>query len=418
MPAQWNKSKNLKPKVIINQVLESASLLSDGRVSYTGNYFEYKSVLKSMIEFVRCNLLSPDTLESCFNAALDNYTKLALTTKNQGEAEFIEQVNEQIKKHLRHPTIEFHIVTALSISGALPVKKLVIDKATITLHPSGIPRKYKSRNEFNDRWSKSFTHTPEHYAGAVVSVRARNYSDAFHTALDALDFVRGVLCFYSVPGMSISLMGRRTGPINLIRLGGMHTVHKSDGALATDQYWYEVDERPEKTFTFSTEKQKGLGSSIRKIIKRINSISGGERIREGIIRYTRALDEKDSDYAIIKLWGALESTVNENDNSDIIIRRCSYLYSDHELVRQILETSKLYRNRNVHAGVSSPEADQICYQIHRIFKSLILFYVGNKEFKSLKEANTFLDSPLMDGDIDRQIYLLKKAVRFRNSGKP
>lgn len=414
--SRWStKSKNFKPEIILDKIIESASLTSDERVSYDSIYFEFKDILLNMIEFMNCDQLAPETRSYVFDLALNNYTKVALTVRKSNKNDLITKINSSLKDHLKKPSQEFHLVTSLSLEGPLPITQISTGNIKLKLHTSGIPKKYRARKKFDLQWNKNYEHSPEHYTGVVVSVQARSTTDAFYAALDYLDFIRGVLSFYSNPGFSISLSGRRSGAINRIRLGGMHTLHHPNGSLAIDQYWYEIEELKENTFTFKEETLKQTSSAIRKIINRICNIQGGERLRDGIIRYTRALDEKDSDYSIIKLWGALESVVNENDNNDILIRRCSYIYKDHDLVKQILETAKVYRNRNVHAGVSSPSADHISYQIHRIFRSLIFFYVGNKDFKSLKEANSFLDSPILDGDIDRKIYLLKKAVRFRNS---
>lgn len=214
--------------------------------------------------------------------------------------------------------------------------------------------------------------------------------------------------------MSISLLGSKKKGINRIRLGGLHSVHSEDGALASKEYWYEPEYTHRPTHVFKPEKLKQTALRIRKIIKRIEQIRGGEKIRDGIIRYIRALDEPNNDHLIIKLWGALESTVGESDKSEIIIKRCSYLYKDQELVRQILEVAKVYRNRNVHGNHSSNLANQIGHQLHNIFVHLIFFYVGNKDLLSVSEANYFLDSPLPSGDLERKLFLLKKASRFRS----
>lgn len=414
--SRWStKSKNFKPEIILEKIIESASLTDDQRVSYDANYFEFKSIALNMIEFMKCDQLAPETREEIFERALDCFIKTALKNNQSNKNDLINHLNHSLKDYLRKPLQKFHLVTSISLEGPLPITQTVAQGVKIKFYAAGIPKKYKTRNKFNQKWNKPYEHSPAHYTGVVVTVQARSTIDAFYSALDNLDFIRGIMSFYSNPGMSIPLVGRRSGAINRIRLGGMHTLHHPNGALAFEQYWYELDETSERTFIFKEDMLNTTNSAIKKIIKRILSINGGDRLRDGIIRYTRALDDKDSDYTIIKLWGALESVVNQNDNSDILIRRCSYIYKDHDLVKQILETAKTYRNRNVHAGISSPSADSIAYQLHRIFRSLILFYVGSKGFRSLKEANSFLDSPILDGDIDRKIFLLKKAVRFRNS---
>ena len=213
--------------------------------------------------------------------------------------------------------------------------------------------------------------------------------------------------------MSLSLSGHPQKGINRIRLGGLHSVHTVQGDIASDQYWYESDYESRPPYKFAPNRLIIIAPKIRKIVRRIENLNGGDKIKDGIIRYVRALDEPNKDHLIIKLWGALEATVGQNDNSEKIIKRCSYLYKDQELVKQILEIAKVYRNRNVHGNFSSSIADQIGYQLHSIFCHLIFFYVGSKDLISVSDANSFLDSPLAAGDLEKQIFLLKKAKRFR-----
>ncbi|WEA19001.1 hypothetical protein [Pseudomonas juntendi] len=419
MPAQWSKNKGFKPDLVINAIAKGASINSNGSAQYSvSNYFEYKSILRSMVEFTGCSSTSSETLDKIFDAGLDSFIVSKINTGTHDKDELLSHINNHVKTYNKKPKKTFHIVTSISLSAPIPIKKYELKGNEITFYPTGIPKKYlRTRASLTDLWNCNHSHTPLDYAGVVVSVQARNTIDAFYSAMEFLDFIRGVLSFFANPGMSLPLFGRLKGPINRIRLAGMHTIHKPDGSLAVEEYWFENNESKQKIYSFDTTKKSATGRNVRKILKQTSTIKGSEKIREGIVRYTRALDESDTDYSIIKLWGALESTVGENDNSEIIIRRCSYLYKDHELVKQILEASKFYRNRNVHAGVTSALADSISYQIHRIFRALIFFYVGNKDFQSLNEANAFLDSPLLDGDIDRKIYLLKKAARFRNPEK-
>jgi len=419
MPAQWSKNRAFKPEIPIKMILESATINSNGAAQYSAsNYYEYKSILRSMVDFTGCNSISSETLDKIFDAGLDSFVVTKISTEIYHHDQLLTHINHHLKIYFKKPINTYHVATSISLSATLPIKKYKLNETEITFHPAGIPPKYlHSRSFFSDLWRCSHSHTPAGYTGVVVCVQARNTTDAFYSAMDFLDFIRGVLSFFANPGMSLSLFGRREGAINRIRIAGMHTIHTPDGSLAAEQYWFEHYEAKHKIYSFDATKKITTGRNIRKILKQTSSIKGGERLREGIVRYTRALDENDCDYSIIKLWGALEHTVGENDNSELIIRRCSYLYKDHEIVKQILEASKFYRNRNVHAGVTSALADSISYQIHRIFRTLIFFYVGNKDFQSLKEANTFLDSPLLDGDIDRKIYLLRKAARFRNSDK-
>ncbi|WP_413398554.1 hypothetical protein AA0Z93_00005, partial [Pseudomonas sp. 1P02AnB] len=311
---------------------------------------------------------------------------------------------------------KFFVVTSLSLTGGSPFKSIKIGDTIISFKGSEMPRKFRSRSELAKRWKVDHPYTPTDATVITIAIQAKSPEDAFHTAFNALDYLRGILALHVNMGMKLNLTGRIAAPMNRILVEGMHTVHHENGDLATDTFWYE-DRKAAKPYQIPEETLASLAKNTKKILRKIENIKDGKIIRDALIRYSRALDEKDSDHAIIRLWGALESVVSESNNAELVVRRCSYLYNEHELVKQILESARTYRNRNVHAGVTSPLSESLSYQINDIFRSLIIFYARNT-FNSLREANSFLDSPIMDGDIERKIKLLRKASRFRNPGFP
>ena len=415
MQAKWSdKSTKFKPLFFINLILECSSTNANGKVQYEGfQYFENRGLLRSMILFEGKEYLSPKTEDDIFNAGLDSFALTSKLSDLNLPATLLASINIKLKAYLSKNKTTFLIASSISTYGKLPLNKFTNNGIEIKFHQSGIPKKFSSRKQYDKLWKNSVPHTPPEFAGVVVKIEARTPDDAMHAAIEEIDFLRGILSFFANPTMSMSLGGGQHKGINRIRLGGLHSVHSEDGAVVTEQFWYEPDYVSRAPYTFKQNNLKHIAMNIRKIIRRIEEIKGGAKIRDGIIRYVRALDETDNDHLIIKLWGALEATVGESDKGDVIIKRCSYLYQEHEFVRQILEISKVYRNRNVHGNHSSNLANQIGHHLHSIFTNLIFFYVGSKDLVSVSEANAFLDSPLSSGDLERKIFLLKKASRFR-----
>jgi len=416
MQAKWSdKSTKFKPQIFINTILECSSINANGKVQYEGfKYLENRGLLKSMILFEGKEYLSPKTEDDIFNAGLDSFALTSKITDLNLPATLLASINIKLKAYISKSKTTFLIVSSISTYGKLPLSKFTNNGIEIKFHQSGIPRKFSTRKQYDKLWKNLAPHTPPEFAGVVVKIEARTPDDAMFAAIEEVDFLRGILSFFANPTMSILLSGGEQKGINRIRLGGLHSVHSEDGAVVNEQFWYETDYASRTPFTFKKQDLKHIALNIRKIIRRIEQIKGGAKIRDGIIRYVRALDETDNDHLIIKLWGALEATVGESDKSDLIIKRCAYLYKDHEFVRQILEISKVYRNRNVHGNHSSDLAHQIGHHLHSIFTHLIFFYVGSKDLVSVSEANSFLDSPLSSGDLERKIFLLKKASRFRS----
>lgn len=416
MHAKWSdKSSKFTPLIFIKLIIKSSSINDNNQVQYEGfTYFENKGLLRSMILFEGKEFISPKTEDDIFNSGLDHFVKTSKIADKNLPSRLLDSINLKLKNYLTKNKKTFLLASSISTNGKLPINKITTNGIEIKIYQNGLPKKFKTREQYDNLWKLPAPHTPPEYAGLVIKVEARTPDDAVHAAIEEIDFIRGIFSFFANPSMSISLLAGKKKGINRIRLGGLHSVHYEDGALASKEYWYEPDYTPRTPYTFNHEKLKKIALKVRKIIRRIEQIQGGDKIKDGIIRYVRALDEPNNDHLIIKLWGALEATVGENDKSDIIVKRCSYLYKDQEHVRQVLEIAKVYRNRNVHGNHSSNLADQIGHHLHSIFTNLVLFYVGSKDLVSVSEANSFLDSPLSSGDLERKIFLLKKASRFRS----
>lgn len=412
----WSKkSDKFKPIIFLDKISKSASLNSEGRVQYDGfSFYENKGMLRSMVEFIGTESISPDSEDKIFDSSLNLFVRKSKEIKTNQLNEFIACANHELKKYLKKEKQIFYVVSSLSLSENIPITRFKFPQTDIRFYKSGPPKKFRSRDQYDERWIFAKPHTPSNYSSIVAKVLARTPNDAISIAIDDLDYIRGILSFFANPGMSMSFNLNKRKSINKIRLGGLHSVHDSTGEIASQQFWYESDYEPHPPFIFPSENIKLIRMKIRKIIKRIEQMKGGAKLRDGIIRYVRALDEHNKDHVIIKLWGALEATAGEGDKSELIIRRCSYIFKEQELVKQILEVAKIYRNRNVHGDFSSNTADLLVYKLQTIFTHLILFYIGSKDLVSLTEANSFLDSPLAAGDLERKIFLLKKAVKFRS----
>lgn len=139
------------------------------------------------------------------------------------------------------------------------------------------------------------------------------------------------------------------------------------------------------------------------------------KIKDALQIYVRALDEKDSNIAFIKLWSALEYLTSPgNANYKLITRRCSFLYKEHEYHKQVLEHLRINRNQFVHDGESSTKSKKYCYQLQGYFKTLIDFHLAwTGDLKNLDEANQFLDHQPNLKDLERDKKLIEYAIKFR-----
>jgi len=210
----------------------------------------------------------------------------------------------------------------------------------------------------------------------------------------------------------MEIIGDEWQPINKIRLGAAHTIHKEGGLVATEMFWYEPNFVKAKLFTHSN---LGIFSKNSKwAIKQIDKLSYRNIVKDALLRYVRALDERDQNVALIKIWGALETLAAPSEsNYDLVTRRASFFFSEKDYHKQVLEHLRDYRNRSVHAGDQSERAKSNCYQLQFYFYHLILFHLRSAgEFMSLEEANNYLDLPLNIDALKNKKRLIEKAIKF------
>jgi Apea-like HEPN len=231
--------------------------------------------------------------------------------------------------------------------------------------------------------------------------------------LEVLDLVRAVMCLFSNSSMTIS-SGGEWNPINTIMLGGMHSLHLSNGELAENFCWCEPAYRKIRASTFSQNLLTNHTLSITWAYDQLTKVPYRRTLKESLIRYVRAFDENDNNTVILKGWGAIEKVVVAGEkNCDLVSKRCSYLFEDREYHKQIIEHLREYRNASVHAGEYLNDVKTHCYQLQYYFLKLISFYLSNAEvFTSIEEANSFLDLPNDISKLHREKELLEKAIKF------
>jgi len=203
-------------------------------------------------------------------------------------------------------------------------------------------------------------------------------------------------------------------PINRIRLGKIHTIHKESGLNASDNFWYEPNFV--KANLVKPENNKDLIKKFKLYKEKIWSLNYSSIIEEALMRYVRAFDERDQNLAFLKLWTAIETltTPNQADYKKLA-KRVAFIFPDPEYHKQVLMHLIEYRNDSVHAGEQSEKAKKHSYLLQYYFHKLILFHLINDyKFNDLNEANEFLDLPHNLADLNSKHQLLENAIRFKS----
>lgn len=254
------------------------------------------------------------------------------------------------------------------------------------------------------------------YTFVRVSVWAKSEVEAVDRALDGLNLLRGVWNFYlNYPAAWRVSMGRRK-PINKIVLGPIHSLHEPNGTLAIESNWYEpdyvgplmsvrLDQRVESMRAFERDVRRYLAKSRYRT-----------DLEESIRRYGRILDSHDWNNAFVQLWGLLEHlTDTTRTDNKATSKRAMFLYPREELPlhRQVLAHLAHHRNRAVHAGYVSDDAERLLYQLKRYVEGVLRFHLfAGLDFQNRMEASAFLNLPPDLVELQKRLRLTRRAMKF------
>lgn len=411
MKIEWI-NKSIKPEVLLDRLRSIATVDTEGRVTFGGfEKFELDSVLFSMIDFHRN--YSHSTSRAFYTAALNSW----ILNGDGGANQFMGELNKLTISYAQKPLQSYIAITSISIDSGFVVRRTKLAESTMECFPKGLPKKYNNRSEFNGLWKESGAPMPSHYCPVAIRFKSRSPTDGMEFALDELDYVRGLHALTLNSAYTANLGGGPGSrlPINCIMLGGIHTLHHPSGKSASaGMYWYEAEYNEIKAVSIDDSKRVSARKYVEWLRRGIAQHKDGHVLKDSIIRYVRAFDGKDKNYTLQKTWAALESILASGDkNTDFVVRRCSYLYSERNYHRQVLEHLKSYRNRSVHSGKTLDNPNDHCYQIQQYFRQTINFHVANATiFKDLREGNEFLDLPDSIKELERRRFLLDKATKF------
>ena len=404
MAISWKKK--FKPDLILKKVDKARLVSSDGRVSFSGfDLHEHMPVLSSM-------LLFPDAAERLNKSSLI-WSALAQAKTTINSASFLEAINASLKKELSTQIQPYVLVTSLSISRkGMPASLKVLD-ASIEFLARGVPRNFAEHRGNAKKHKLPILETPASYLQVRVKLRDKSPQAAAQQGIDRIDFLRGILALHVNLAMQVTFGGSATyEPINRVRCGGVHTIHKPNGEMAVDAVWFEPNFRPAKIHTFKNS--DNLFRIVKVSLARIQSCPYRKKLISALVRSARAMDEPDSNTAFVKLWSALESLMTPDQaDYDKFVRRTAFLYTDTDYHRQILEHLREYRNASVHSGIEADDARTNCFILQEYFRTAVHFYIANARiFASLEEAHEFLDLPPGRDALQGKLRLLRKALAF------
>ncbi len=389
---------------------EIIEVKDEKKISFTEIFLinDLESVLESAYDF------SSEIPESQKQFIIqDGIKKFAYKDKKDGK-QLQNQIKKSEKEFLKKPLNKYSVLSSLSFPYFDELHNVRLKKGAITFQRYSYPKKYKIGKLYEVLKNYSNSIPPHGYVPVVININARNNPEAIERALELLDLIRG-MWNYSINSMQPSRIyyGPRH-PINEIRLGPTHTLHYSNGKLATELYWYEINYLEKSTTWDVMHKWKYISKEFIWIRKSMNKMPYKNDFMNIFIRYTRALDTNDYETSYLKLWSLLEYlTATINSNYDKTISRSLFFYKDDILSKQIIEHLRIFRNKIVHYGESKDDLDSLLFQIKRIVENVIWFHLKFAgSFQSMEEFGRYLDLSKDKSILEKEISLRNKAMKF------
>ncbi len=409
MSVNWKKSTRFKPNVVLKRIQAERIVNPDGKGSSFSGFGVRQDlhVLHSMLKF-------PDAARDLDQANLI-WRALAYTPEDLTKDKFfLKELNNQISIALAKRENVFHVLTSISISNNAHLGCMNVLGVNLECCGATYPRRFvNARSERIFRGHAPTSESPPEYTKVIATVKAKSPSLAISAALRSIDLHRALWCL--LYNYEMEIVGHSWMPINMVRLGSVHTVHSQSGALASDNIWFEPYHSPASVYV--PQDGSKIKRRIQGILTRIRNCRYGSHITDALLLFVRALDEWNQNTAFIRLWSALERLASpEHGDYDAVVRRCSFLWDDPAFAIQTLEHLREYRNGYMHTGTEMPDAKTYCFQLQQHFRSLVFFHIGNsKRFNSLNDANDFLDLPTDVSALKRLRQSVEFACRFRDS---
>ena len=415
MGANWiNKIYKFEPTRICTHIEKSKIIDAKGNVKFKGfGHKEYEVILHSMLEFPS-GIPEYETRRIITNALFKAGKKGTITPDR-----VLAEINKHLAERKKEPDQRYALASSLSLDKSLDLKRLHFDNKIIIFEKKLHKSFHKESQKLIPEASNSlFANLPENYLQIRVHVTAKSIHDASITALNAIDYVRGIWNWVINRRQYFRFSwGGKPKPINKIILGPIHTIHTPKGELASDStWWYEPSYIGAiKPYKLKTDETTVLYDSFNFAQDSFSKHKYPDIIRDAIIRYTRALDERVWSTAFIKLWGVLELLTDTIGQSyETTVKRTAYMYEDREYNYQVLQHLRKYRNSSIHHDSENSEVETYLYQLKNNVDILLDFHITNRfGFDSIQDASSFLSLPMEKASIEKRIKNLDKALKFR-----
>lgn len=407
------------PKVVTDVIEDSKRIDESGKVTYQGiQHRDQITLLDSMIsldqsipEFEKRKLIS---------SAVNN----AASSGNISPRTVRREIAKLEKKYLNQPLKKYKLFTSVSLASFQALPSIRFDDATIKINAKfNKTARLARKNILNSAKDALYSAPPHNYLPVTVTLNARSEHEAADKAIDAFDFVRGVWNLFLNSSLTFRITTGKRYPFNKIVSGPLHTLHKTNGELATSQWWYEPQFLGTQGLYAKKSELEQAHSYFEIFRKALRKSNYKNEIITSVQRYVRALDSWDWEDSFLRLWSVLEFLTGTTYGSyKITAKRAAYHFSNRNYAYQVLIQLRNYRNKSVHTGSESNDIESFIMQLKQAVEVLINFHALNSyKFGSLDEAGEFMDLPYSKEDLyikmtslELQMKKVREAIKYRS----
>lgn len=390
MSVQWTKDRAADSVAKILSKLDTVlNPTADGGVTLGWeNELEYGAHIVADACSMEISIHEHQRLAITREAIIDAKRSKSLTPKS-----VLTNINRLQKQYLRKPLQPYVLLSSWSVSypSQLPQVRISGSAVTFSRHK---PRHFQLPQRVVRGKSLGDVH-PMGYVVVRTSVRARDYRTAGDEALNRMDLLRGLWNFnlnYSTRRLAF---GGGFQPLNNILLGPIHTLHEANGSAIDEVYWTEATyDKRQRPFALAAKLDavKSFEQTARKLLARSKV---RVELLELIVRYCRALDERDASVVYVRLWSILEDlTAIAPGDYETLVRRTRFLFSDEAYVKLVLQQLRKWRNQIVHDS-HTPEGTSMFINDLKVYVEVLLWFLMRhpRMFHSMDDFGSFLSLP-------------------------
>lgn len=306
------------------------------------------------------------------------------------------------------------LLSQVSIDARAVLPRMTEDGVTISF-PQSVPGPFLlARQYVLDHGVHSlYVDPPKKYRWLRASVTAKSHMAAGNRALEAVEFRLALLNLGINRQTGIRWSSGRRKPVNSIALAPLHSLHRPDGSLSSETWWYE----PNYVHPSDIESRR-IGSALEfsaSALSQLRRLRYAKEFKDWVCYYGHALGQSDWAVSFILLWQALESTTGTSRAKyESTVRRASFLFDDVEYSKRVLDSLRNCRNELVHAQNDPTDLETRLYILKRYVEAALVFHLSHAgDFESVEEACQFLDLPSSARELDKRLRMVKKAAKFR-----